>query len=322
MGVRRPNANSRGLSSQQQPAIYVCASTSDRPTRGVSHCAARSRAEIVVMEKITFGDAAVPGYERGEKTAPAVIVLQEWWGVTKNITAQAERIASEGGYRVLIPDLYKGKLGVNVEEAHHLMSNLDWPPRKVRYATTPSRRVPFPVVVVTSSDAPVEKGPPWTPPPPRRDVRGGQVSQIHRLAQGCRHRILHGRCPRAHRRPTQRRRRLLPSLLRHAGSEHLPDGDHRETRAGALRRGGYPCGFSDPAAAARLTDNLKRAGGAAFEVFAYPGVGHAFMNDLPEPYPDFDARRRDAQGFPPRDEAQQKLAWRRAFAFLEKHLRG
>ena len=30
------------------------------------------------------------------------------------------------GYRCLIPDLYKGKLGVNVEEAHHLMSNLDW----------------------------------------------------------------------------------------------------------------------------------------------------------------------------------------------------
>ena len=91
---------------------------------------ARSRADTVIMEKITFGDAAVPGYERGEKTAPAVIVLQEWWGVTKNISAQAERIASEGGYRVLIPDLYKGKLGVNVEEAHHLMSNLDWPAAK------------------------------------------------------------------------------------------------------------------------------------------------------------------------------------------------
>ena len=135
--------------------------------RRVSLHAARSRAETVVMEKITFGDAAVPGYERGEKTAPAVIVLQEWWGVTKNITAQAERIASEGGYRVLIPDLYKGKLGVNVEEAHHLMSNLDWPAAKgaIRHHAVATRALP-PVVVVTSSDAPVEKGPPWTPPPP------------------------------------------------------------------------------------------------------------------------------------------------------------
>ena len=29
-----------------------------------------------------------------------------------------------------MPDLYKGKLGVTVEEAHHLMDNLDWPGAK------------------------------------------------------------------------------------------------------------------------------------------------------------------------------------------------
>ena len=43
----------------------------------------------------------------------------------KTIQAHALRISREG-YRVLVPDLYKGALGVNVEEAHHLMSNLDW----------------------------------------------------------------------------------------------------------------------------------------------------------------------------------------------------
>lgn len=32
-----------------------------------------------------------------------------------------------GGARVLIPDIYKGKIGVDAEEAHHLMSNLDFP---------------------------------------------------------------------------------------------------------------------------------------------------------------------------------------------------
>jgi hypothetical protein len=31
------------------------------------------------------------------------------------------------GYRCLVPDLYKGALGVSVEEAHHLMTSLDWP---------------------------------------------------------------------------------------------------------------------------------------------------------------------------------------------------
>ena len=76
------------------------------------------------MEKITFGDN-LPGYVAGGPQNPGVVVIQEWWGVTDQIKAHALRIAKEG-YRVLVPDLYKGELGVDVEEAHHLMSNLDW----------------------------------------------------------------------------------------------------------------------------------------------------------------------------------------------------
>jgi carboxymethylenebutenolidase len=76
------------------------------------------------MEKVTFGDN-LPGYVCGDPTRPGVVVVQEWWGVTETIQAHALRISREG-YRVLVPDLYKGALGVNVEEAHHLMSNLDW----------------------------------------------------------------------------------------------------------------------------------------------------------------------------------------------------
>lgn len=49
-------------------------------------------------------------------------------------------------------------------------------------------------------------------------------------------------------------------------------------------------GFSDPAAAAKLEEGLKASPGGG-EVFTYPGVGHAFMNDLPEPYPNFEARK-------------------------------
>ena len=76
------------------------------------------------MEKVTFGDT-LPGYVCGDPTHPGVVVVQEWWGVTETIQEHALRISQEG-YRVLVPDLYKGALGVNVEEAHHLMSNLDW----------------------------------------------------------------------------------------------------------------------------------------------------------------------------------------------------
>ncbi len=36
------------------------------------------------------------------------------------------RFLTFAGYRVIIPDLYRGKLGVDAEEAHHLMTNLDF----------------------------------------------------------------------------------------------------------------------------------------------------------------------------------------------------
>lgn len=78
------------------------------------------------MESITFG-AGLPGYESGPKSGPAVIVLQEWWGVNEIIKEHALMLKDATGFRVLIPDLYKGKLGVDKEEAHHLMTNLDFP---------------------------------------------------------------------------------------------------------------------------------------------------------------------------------------------------
>lgn len=45
--------------------------------------------------------------------------------MTDIIKAHAAKLA-EQGYRCLIPDIYHGKLGVDKEEASHLMSNLDW----------------------------------------------------------------------------------------------------------------------------------------------------------------------------------------------------
>ena len=100
------------------------------------------------MEKVTFGDASIPGYECGDKSAPAVVVLQEWWGVTETIKRQALKLHTDGGFRVIVPDLYKGELGVDAEEAHHLMTNLDWggaagacPPRDVsRPSPSPKNR--------------------------------------------------------------------------------------------------------------------------------------------------------------------------------------
>ncbi|MGE8051384.1 dienelactone hydrolase family protein [Pseudomonas monteilii] len=56
---------------------------------------------------------------------PAVIVLQEWWGLNDQIRGVADRLA-DAGYSALVPDLYRGKSTVEAEEAHHLMSGLDF----------------------------------------------------------------------------------------------------------------------------------------------------------------------------------------------------
>jgi carboxymethylenebutenolidase len=58
-------------------------------------------------------------------TAPGVVVLQEWWGVNDQIKGVAKRYA-ELGYRALVPDLYRGKLGLDAKEAEHLMSGLNF----------------------------------------------------------------------------------------------------------------------------------------------------------------------------------------------------
>ena len=57
--------------------------------------------------------------------APAIVVIQEWWGLNAQIRGVADRLAS-AGYQALVPDLYRGKSTVEAEEAHHLMSGLNF----------------------------------------------------------------------------------------------------------------------------------------------------------------------------------------------------
>lgn len=61
----------------------------------------------------------------GGKTAPGLVVIQEWWGVNDHIKSVADRYAKHG-FRVLIPDLYRGKVGLDAKEAEHLMTGLNF----------------------------------------------------------------------------------------------------------------------------------------------------------------------------------------------------
>jgi len=57
--------------------------------------------------------------------AAAIVVIQEWWGVNEQIRGVADRLAS-AGYIALVPDLFRGKTTVEAEEAHHLMTGLNF----------------------------------------------------------------------------------------------------------------------------------------------------------------------------------------------------
>ena len=57
--------------------------------------------------------------------APGVVIIQEWWGLNDQIKGVAERFAAHG-YRALVPDLYRGQLGLDAKEAEHLMTELNF----------------------------------------------------------------------------------------------------------------------------------------------------------------------------------------------------
>ena len=62
--------------------------------------------------------------EKGNQ-APAVVVIQEWWGLNDQIKGVADRVTQQG-YRALVPDLYRGKVALEANEAEHLMKGLNF----------------------------------------------------------------------------------------------------------------------------------------------------------------------------------------------------
>lgn len=82
-----------------------------------------------MAETITFkrpdGKDASGYFASAGGGAPGMVVIQEWWGVNDQIKGVADRLAGLG-YHSLVPDLYKGKVTVEAEEASHMMQNLDF----------------------------------------------------------------------------------------------------------------------------------------------------------------------------------------------------
>jgi carboxymethylenebutenolidase len=89
--------------------------------------AGQAAAEVKTKE-ITFksGDDDVKGYlavPDGKGPFPAIVVIQEWWGLTDWIKENARHFAARG-YVALAPDLYRGKATADPAVARKLMSGL------------------------------------------------------------------------------------------------------------------------------------------------------------------------------------------------------
>ena len=97
----------------------------------VAAAGSASAAEEAVTWK--SGDEAAAGVlvtPAGKGPFPAVIVIQEWWGLNDWVKEQARNLAKEG-YVALAVDLYRGKVATQQEDAHQLMMGLP-PDRAMR----------------------------------------------------------------------------------------------------------------------------------------------------------------------------------------------
>jgi carboxymethylenebutenolidase len=83
-----------------------------------------------MAERVTFASkdgAEVSGaiaLPPGERKAPTLIVIQEWWGLNDHIRSLVDRFAAEG-FVTLAPDLYHGKVTADPNTAGKLMQELD-----------------------------------------------------------------------------------------------------------------------------------------------------------------------------------------------------
>jgi len=78
------------------------------------------RVEFPSNGHICQGYMAAPKSGKG----PAVVVIQEWWGLVKHIEDLVDRFAAEG-FLAIAPDLFHGKTTKSPDEAEKMLMELD-----------------------------------------------------------------------------------------------------------------------------------------------------------------------------------------------------
>jgi carboxymethylenebutenolidase len=111
-----PNAAAPPVVDESQPTAVPGLNTEGSLTAGI------------VEYPATDGETLMGylAYQTGGEAKPAVVVIQEWWGLNDHIKDVANRFANEG-FVALAPDLYHGVVATEPDEARKLVMELDTP---------------------------------------------------------------------------------------------------------------------------------------------------------------------------------------------------
>lgn len=118
--------------AEELPPPVVVSPTDTTAPSDVGAPTAASEADMgdLVTETVNYPDAdgeTLMGYlarPGDEEPAPAVVVIQEWWGLNEHIQDVTRRFANEG-FVALAPDLYHGVSVSEPDEARKLVMELD-----------------------------------------------------------------------------------------------------------------------------------------------------------------------------------------------------
>ncbi|CAO3639687.1 unnamed protein product [Cunninghamella echinulata] len=221
----------------------------------------------------------------------AIVVLQEWWGVNDTIKSHAKHLADITGIHTVVPDLYKGKIGLTAEEASHLMNNLDWKVAidELQQLGKQLRSQGYTKLAAIGFCMGGALSLAWA----TQATLSGEPIQAAVPCYGC---------------PPADAFDVTKITDATAVQGHFGGQDKM-------------AGFSDSAAADALEKNLKHLKEAT--IYRYPHQGHAFLND-----DDWAISKRKELGFvakesdPKLDEQSiRDLAWSRISAFLVAHLK-
>lgn len=191
----------------------------------------------------------VPGHLSlpAQTPAPAVIVLQEFWGLEPHIKDVADRFAAEG-YVALAPDLYHGVVVDEPDEARKLMMELDHDR----------------VVAEIESAGKFLLG--------RDDVTGDGVGIIGFCMGGGL--VL----------KVASQKDLLSAAVVFYGRNPDPIEQVSGIECPLLGIYGEEDQGIPPSEVERLREALQAAGKTDFDLHIYPGAGHAFFNDQRKAY--------------------------------------